>query len=99
MIVAQGHIIGISGPHGSGKATLMQLLAGILLPQKGMVFIPSHLRALYVPEETLLLALSAWANLIFGFPNAHPSRVKEILLGLGMKGTLALIRNDLRAIG
>ena len=28
------------------QATLMQLLAGILLPQKGSVFIPSHLRAL-----------------------------------------------------
>lgn len=99
MSIAQGGIIGISGPHGSGKATLMQLLAGLVLPRSGSLFVPSHLRALYVPEETLFLALSAWANLIFGFPSAHPSRVKDILLALGMQGTLARIREDLRALG
>jgi len=99
MVIPQGQIIGVCGPHGSGKATLMQILAGILVPQKGSVFVPSHLRALYVPEETLLLSLSAWANLIFGFPQAHPARVKEILIGLGMLETLRMVREDLRAIG
>merc|ERR1711988_673718 len=77
----------------------MRLLGNVLLPHEGQLFIPSHLRALFVPEALTLLGLSAWANLTFGFPLAHPARVKRILVGMRMQETLSIVREDLRAIG
>ncbi len=34
----------VTGPHGSGKATLLRLLGHVVFPQDGSIFIPSHLR-------------------------------------------------------
>lgn len=99
MTIPQGTITGICGPHRSGKSTLMQLLGNIIIPSQGSVFVPSHLRVLYVPEELILFGLSAWANITFGFPHAHPRRVKEILIGLGMSQALEMVTDDLRKIG
>merc|ERR1711972_445304 len=97
--IMQGSVIGVVGPHRSGKATFMQLMGDCLIAEEGAVFIPSHLKALFVPETTTLLGLSAWANLSFGFPAAHPQRVVEILRGLGMTQTLPVVRKDLANLG
>ena len=41
----QGQLVAVTGPHGSGKATLLRLLGHVVFPQEGSIFIPSHLRA------------------------------------------------------
>ena len=40
----QGQLVAVTGPHGSGKATLLRLLGHVVFPQDGSIFIPSHLR-------------------------------------------------------
>lgn len=35
--VSQGELVGILGPNGSGKSTLIQVLSGVLRPQRGVV--------------------------------------------------------------
>jgi len=95
----QGSIVAVVGEHGSGKTTLMRLLGNSLLPQEGIVFVPSHLRALWVPEELVLLNTTAWANLTFGFQAAHPNRVIKILKGFGMNKLVGIVKDDLKELG
>jgi iron complex transport system ATP-binding protein len=50
--VARGTIVGVLGPNGSGKTTIMRLLSGVLSPTSGRVFLGNHdLRAL--PRRTV----------------------------------------------
>jgi len=95
----QGHIIALCGNSRSGKATLMRLFASELLTTSGLVFVPSHLRALYVPQEPIFLARNAWDNLTFGDDKASPSVVRAILFGLGMEEIWAICKRELRAAG
>ncbi len=74
--LARGEIFGLLGPNGAGKTTLINLLAGLMTPDRGEVrlngkrFTPdSHaLKAAIglVPQELALYpTLSAWDNLTF----------------------------------
>jgi iron complex transport system ATP-binding protein len=37
--ISAGRIVGVIGPNGSGKSTFLKLLAGILVPQDGTIFV------------------------------------------------------------
>jgi zinc transport system ATP-binding protein len=56
--IDEGDFLGIIGPNGGGKTTLLRLILGVLKPQAGTVRLlggdPSHTRinAGYVPQET-----------------------------------------------
>lgn len=94
-----GEIVALCGQHKSGKSTLMKLLAASILTNEGIVFVPSHLRALYVPKELLFFESSAWENLTVGDPRADLGTVKIILDGLKLGGTWNHVVNDLIALG
>merc|ERR1712054_78137 len=82
---SQGQVVAIVGSHGSGKTTFLELLAGCRYPQKGFVFIPSHLRTLFVSQEPMMPNSSLWDNLTFGCPNPRdvdPALVKSVLQAL-----------------
>lgn len=94
----QGQLVAVTGPHGSGKATLLRLLGHVVFPQEGSIFIPSHLRVLHVTQEALMLNSSPWLNLLFGCPNKRQvdgERVRHILELMEMHHTLELIEDDL----
>merc|ERR1719271_752374 len=48
--VKQGMMIALSGNHGCGKATLLKLISRQIIPVKGNVFMPPHLRILFVAQ-------------------------------------------------
>lgn len=62
--VRQGEVVGVLGPNGAGKTTTFYMLAGIVPPTRGQVFVdgmditrwPLHRRALagmsYLPQES-----------------------------------------------
>jgi len=52
LTVKRGSIVGLIGRNGSGKTTILKLLAGILRPTRGVV--RRYGRAIYVPENPLL---------------------------------------------
>jgi len=95
--IPQGKLVAVNGSHGSGKATLMRLLAHIIFPQDGCIFVPSHLRILHLAQEPMLLNASAWVNLVFGVGDRPvvPKRIRTILEMMGMQATLKLIEEDL----
>lgn len=63
----QGRLYAFVGPEHQGKATLLRILGGVLLPEDGDVFVPVHLRVLHVGREGLFLNETFLSNLIFNW--------------------------------
>lgn len=91
----QGQIIAIVGGQGAGKSLLMRLLSYLTFPDSGFVFVPSHLRSLYVPQMIMMPEIPIWDNLTLGNPEAHPDRVREVVKGLNMHETSAILERYL----
>jgi len=88
--ISQGQLVGAIGPTGSGKATLLQLLGGVLVPAhgSGLCFLPPHLRVLHVTRDPLIFHdCSLWDNLLYGEvaeEDRDPQRVVQICKRIGM---------------
>jgi ATP-binding cassette subfamily B multidrug efflux pump len=86
--VEQGQIVGILGPVGSGKSTLMSLIPRVLEADAGQVLIDGDriegipLAALragigYVPQESFLFSESVADNISFGAEHATAEEIKQ----------------------
>ena len=88
LTVAQGEVVGIVGPSGGGKSTLVQLIARLRRPDSGAVVVAgvryedidlrdwSRLVAL-VPQEPHLMDGSVRENIVFMRPGIGDSMVEE----------------------
>jgi len=93
--VDQGQLVAITGPHGSGRATLMKMFGKVFFPSSGKIIIPTHLRVVYVSKEPILMHLSIWENLCFGLPKVngrptmdHLPQVIKVLHNFGADGLI-----------
>src|ERR671933_1286204 len=50
-VVTEGERIGVVGPNGTGKSTLLKIIAGLEQPSGGSVALPRGLRVTYLPQE------------------------------------------------
>ncbi len=76
-----GEIVGISGPSGVGKSTLVDLLTGLLKPSDGKIIIDGidihnentdwHNYIGYVHQDTYLIDDTIQANIAFGVPEEN----------------------------
>jgi len=65
--VKQGQLVGIIGPHGTGKSTIMRMISGAVRPRKGAVFVPSYLSCLEVGNtHDHVSCLDLYENLTYG---------------------------------
>ena len=85
LTIAKGESIGIVGPTGGGKSTLLQILMGVLAPDTGSVvvdgdslagpLIPAWQHRIgYVPQQLFLMDDTLEANLALGVPNDQIDR-------------------------
>lgn len=77
LVIRQGEKIGIVGPTGSGKSTLVDVMLGLLEPQSGTLRrVGGHDGAWveYVPQRLMLLDDTVEANVAFGVPDAQRDR-------------------------
>eukprot|EP00930_Biecheleria_cincta_P072845 TRINITY_DN6018_c0_g1_i1.p1 TRINITY_DN6018_c0_g1~~TRINITY_DN6018_c0_g1_i1.p1 ORF type:complete len:906 (-),score=152.00 TRINITY_DN6018_c0_g1_i1:183-2900(-) len=91
----QGDVVAVVGTHGSGKNTFLRLIADRLNPDNGYLFMPSHLRSLFVSGQPIMLNASVWKNLTYGDPDMQDTAmVKGILRELQMDSILQLLERD-----
>tara|TARA_A100000164_G_C21864933_1_gene752046 strand:- start:643 stop:1428 length:786 start_codon:yes stop_codon:yes gene_type:complete len=86
--IPKGSFVGITGKSGCGKTTLVDLIMGLLKPQKGEIFIDDinldkmdifNLRNKfsYVGQDSLLLNLSIKENICLGDKNISIEKMKR----------------------
>ncbi|MDF2144951.1 thiol reductant ABC exporter subunit CydD [Knoellia sp. p5-6-4] len=81
----------LTGPSGTGKTTLLELLAGTRTPQAGTLSVP---RAHLVSQRPFLAADTVRANLSLG-TNAGQDALWQALRDLGLEGAVAAMPHGL----
>lgn len=78
LVLPKGKIVGLLGPNGCGKSTLMKMIAGLLTADSGTIKIAGRLRShetnsliSYLPERTYLDRSMTVANLIKYFSDFY----------------------------
>lgn len=79
--IHQGEIVGISGPSGAGKTTLVDVLLGLIRPTTGMVYVDGvdisqnlqgwQRQVGFVPQSVYLIDDSIEANIALGVPRSE----------------------------
>jgi len=79
--IPQGQLVAVAGPKGCGKKTLLELIAGILLPTgHTKLFVPPHLRVLHVSKDPQLLPeITLFENLTFGPSDGQDEEEERVL--------------------
>lgn len=93
--IHQGQMVAVVGAIGCGKATLLRLIAGSVLPEHSRgspVFVPSHLRVASVSDEAIFFGGTLYENLTYGMDRSHGhgsrERVKSICKRLTRSNTI-----------
>src|SRR6266481_3705077 len=91
---ASGHALAVTGPNGSGKTSLLRLIAGLLAPSAGSIDLEGREIELTLPEQSHYLghrdalkpALSVLENLSFwrDFLGGEPFNATESLAAVGL---------------
>lgn len=91
---SSGEALAVTGPNGSGKTSLLRLIAGLLAPSGGSIDLDGGEAELTLPEQAHYLghrdalkpALSVMENLSFwrGFLGGDPSDAKDCLVAVGL---------------
>jgi ABC-type bacteriocin/lantibiotic exporter with double-glycine peptidase domain len=94
--VPKKSIVLVQGASGSGKSSLLRLLAGVNLPTKGSVFVNEHnLKAIHLSHYRSHLGMSLddeapfegtlRENLTFGNPNRSAAQIREVVEVVGLQ--------------
>ena len=95
LTIESGHIIGLLGPNGSGKTTIIKMINGLLRPTRGQVLIEGNAPGpetkeviSYLPERTYLEAQKTVADIIEFFTDFYKDfrleRAREMLHALNI---------------
>jgi ABC-type Fe3+/spermidine/putrescine transport system ATPase subunit len=87
LIIEEGEFLSILGPSGCGKTTILRIIAGIINPDRGSLFV-ENIDITEMPTEKRNFSLVAQQPLLF--PNMNV--IENVAFGLKMKG----IRKDER---
>lgn len=96
LTLESGRIIGLLGPNGSGKTTIIKMINGLLQPTKGEILIEGrppgpYTKSIisYLPERTYLEAQKTVSDLIGFFSDFYedfrPERAREMIMALGIE--------------
>jgi ATP-binding cassette subfamily C protein len=106
LTIAPGELIGIAGPSGGGKTTLIDLIAGLLAPQSGSVSVggtplpPGGWGSAigYVPQDAFLFHDSVRRNLSWGDATVSDEALLAALRVAGAEERVARMEHGLDTI-
>lgn len=85
-----GKMVLVRGPQGSGKRSLLRLIAGLDAPTSGMVRVPPHAKCVFLDEtQPLLLADDILHNLCFGLEPALEGKGDAAIWALAAEAGLS----------
>lgn len=107
--VEQGDRVIIMGPSGEGKSTLLQVICGLIQPQKGSIYLYGDLlngRDLsllspsihYIPQEVYLFNQSLWYNLSYGLGPVSSEAAWEALRLVELENTVKNLKEGFRTL-
>ena len=84
LTINKGEFIGIAGLSGAWKTTLVDIIAGLLTPNSGEIFIDGNiqknpLKIGYIPQEVSLINASIKENVAYGCSEIQDERVIDAL--------------------
>jgi ABC-type multidrug transport system fused ATPase/permease subunit len=99
LYIGPGDFIGLSGPSGKGKTTLLNLLLGFLTPDSGEIYINDHPadpatrrayweRIAYVKQQPFLLHDTLLANITLNGKAADPDRLLNAVSTAGLSALI-----------
>jgi ABC-type multidrug transport system fused ATPase/permease subunit len=94
LAVGPGEIVVLHGPSGEGKTTLLNLIAGITLPDSGVVRVDrtvSGSEVAYVPQEVPLLDDTIRENLLFGLSSRSDQELTKALAAARLEDFVAAL--------
>lgn len=106
LAIPEGAFVGLTGPSGSGKTSFLDLVAGVLEPQRGWIAV--HGRPLagpglvdhraelaYVGQDPVLFDDTLRRNLLWGRPEAEEVELLDVLTLVGADALLAGLERGL----
>lgn len=64
--IDQPEIVAVAGPNGAGKSTLLEIIAGLIPPTKGSVFLDEKTEVTMVLQEPVMFDTTVESNVAFG---------------------------------
>ncbi|WP_343519269.1 ABC transporter ATP-binding protein [Sphingomonas sp.] len=109
LALAPGSFVGVAGPSGAGKTTLVDLIVGLLVPQAGSIAIGGAVlddagragwaRAIaYVPQDGFLFHDTVRRNLTWSSPEADDGAIAAALDIAGARGIVARLEAGLETV-
>lgn len=107
--IAPGSFVGIAGPSGAGKTTLVDLMVGLLVPQTGSVSVGGMVldaagragwaaKVAYVPQDGFLFHDSVRRNLTWSSPDASDAEIAAALEMAGAAGIVARLGEGIETV-
>jgi ABC-type nitrate/sulfonate/bicarbonate transport system ATPase subunit len=81
--IGSNEVYPLLGLNGTGKSTLLRIIAGIIKPSEGNVFLDGSL--LYQPQKPMIFNTSVLENAIIGMKIIDKNKALEILDAVGLK--------------
>ncbi|MGH6614302.1 ATP-binding cassette domain-containing protein [Sphingomonas sp.] len=109
LTIAPGSFVGISGPSGAGKTTLIDMMIGLLVPQSGEMLVGGEVldaarragwrdSVAYVPQDGFLFHDSVRRNLSWGDPAIGEEAMARALELAGAQGLVARLEQGLDTV-
>ena len=109
LLIERGKTTAIVGPSGSGKSTIIDLIIGLLIPNKGTILIDGipltaetttswREQISHVSQDTFLFNDSIRANLLWACPHASEKEILEAVKISSLKGFISSLPNGLETI-
>lgn len=95
----QGKFYSFLGPPHQGKATLLKILGGVLVPTEGDVLVPPHLRVVHVAREAFYLNSSLLMNIILNHDISRLGgyeRIRNICISCGFSAKMMRMLAEMR---